>query len=625
MNVLNKQLIKLSICALFIFGFSSPALADIIRWHFSDTTFHDGTSVTGYFDYDTSSGDIISRNITTQNGNLTAYTYNNLNNNSSRQEVDTNNAFGFESILHFETPRVDPDGTGTTPQDRWLWVINPDSTNITLDLSQAVTYTLQPLNGNFGYENIRYWNLTPSGELIDYSDTTRYLNAVTLIPEIISTNTQGIIRWGFSGTTFYDGTSVTGYFDYDTSSGDIINRNITTQDGDLSTYNYNNLNNTVSWQEVDTNNLYIFESLIHFQTPRVDPDGTGTTPQDRLLWIINPDSTNIKLDLSQAVTYTLEPLNVAIGYENIRYWNLTSSGELIDYYDTTRYLNAVTLNPEIITIDDDDDRISNRVDTEPSTPSSAFSDIPDGTTGGEIIDNGDQELMVMDIPDPEGVMMIARSTGGTNPATVSVCGGSANITLTPGDIVIVTCGSVTLTAVKGTAGATFIGNDGTNANANINERNEVTFDPETVSFKTAAGNFAPIVVTVNGHKITLKPGETGKAIMIDIQPGSAVNSINLSSSGVIPLGILSSANFDATTVLPETVNLNGAGVKLVGKSNKSLCHEEDVNHDGLTDLLCKILTEELLIEPGTSIAVMKAQTINGLTIHGEDHVNIVPD
>ncbi len=51
-------------------------------------------------------------------------------------------------------------------------------------------------------------------------------------------------------------------------------------------------------------------------------------------------------------------------------------------------------------------------------------------------------------------------------------------------------------------------------------------------------------------------------VAIDILPGSDDNSINLGAAGVIPVAILGSADFDAESVLPESVFLGGAGVKL---------------------------------------------------------------
>jgi hypothetical protein len=114
-------------------------------------------------------------------------------------------------------------------------------------------------------------------------------------------------------------------------------------------------------------------------------------------------------------------------------------------------------------------------------------------------------------------------------------------------------------------------------------------------------------------------------VAIDIKPGSDPNSINLSSAGVIPVAILSSDTFDATTVDPDTVSFAGARVKMVGKSGKYLAHEEDVNGDGLVDLMCQVVTADFMIEEGESVAVLEAETYDDTPIHGEDNVRIVPD
>lgn len=111
---------------------------------------------------------------------------------------------------------------------------------------------------------------------------------------------------------------------------------------------------------------------------------------------------------------------------------------------------------------------------------------------------------------------------------------------------------------------------------------------------------------------------------IDIMPGSDTNSINLSSAGVIPVAILSSATFDATTVDPDTVSLAGASVKMVGKSDKLLASFEYVNGDGLLDLVCQVLTAEFMIEPGDTTVMLEAVTFSGISIVGVDSIRIVP-
>jgi hypothetical protein len=117
----------------------------------------------------------------------------------------------------------------------------------------------------------------------------------------------------------------------------------------------------------------------------------------------------------------------------------------------------------------------------------------------------------------------------------------------------------------------------------------------------------------------------GIEVAIDIKPGSYPNSINLSSAGVIPVAIFSTSTFDATTIDPDTLFLAGAAVGMVGKSGKLLCSAQDVNGDGLADLVCQFETAQLLLQPGDTIAVLVGKTFGGVAIRGQDSVNIVPD
>jgi len=128
---------------------------------------------------------------------------------------------------------------------------------------------------------------------------------------------------------------------------------------------------------------------------------------------------------------------------------------------------------------------------------------------------------------------------------------------------------------------------------------------------------------VNFKYTTPEPEPT--PVDIDIKPGSYPNSINLGSNGVVPVAILSSLEFDALTVDPETVTLAGAGVAVRGKGNKLLASEEDVDGDGLLDLSLKVETENL--DPGTfqdGYAILEGATYDGDPIEGYDEITIVP-
>ena len=118
------------------------------------------------------------------------------------------------------------------------------------------------------------------------------------------------------------------------------------------------------------------------------------------------------------------------------------------------------------------------------------------------------------------------------------------------------------------------------------------------------------------------------AVRIDIKPGNTDNTINLGSSGAIPVAILSSPAFDALTVDPLTIRLDGAAVKLVGKGERPLCSTSDVDGDGRMDLVCHILTSGLAAQ-GDGIAILTATTSStvsspGIAIQGADFIRIVP-
>jgi len=112
---------------------------------------------------------------------------------------------------------------------------------------------------------------------------------------------------------------------------------------------------------------------------------------------------------------------------------------------------------------------------------------------------------------------------------------------------------------------------------------------------------------------------------IDIRPGADPNVVNLGSHGVIPLAILSSAEFDATEVDPATVVLAGSSVAIRGRADRLMAHEEDVNADGLLDLVVQVETENLNPEEfQNGYAELTGETYDGVAIVGRAEITIVP-
>jgi hypothetical protein len=121
---------------------------------------------------------------------------------------------------------------------------------------------------------------------------------------------------------------------------------------------------------------------------------------------------------------------------------------------------------------------------------------------------------------------------------------------------------------------------------------------------------------------TITKGEPVE-VTIDIKPGSDPNPINPGSNGLVPVAIFSSPEFDATQVDPTSVSLAGASVAVRGKG-KSMAHEEDVNGDGLVDLVVQVETQGFDDLGAGGTVELTGTTFSGEDIVGYDDVIIVP-
>jgi hypothetical protein len=111
-------------------------------------------------------------------------------------------------------------------------------------------------------------------------------------------------------------------------------------------------------------------------------------------------------------------------------------------------------------------------------------------------------------------------------------------------------------------------------------------------------------------------------IAIDIKPGSSPNSINRKSKGKIPVAILSTEDFYA----PDMVDQGSLTFGHTGNEQSlAFCNirSEDVNGDGLGDLMCHFFTQLTEFNIDDMEGILKGKTINGIPIIGRDTVNIV--
>jgi len=110
---------------------------------------------------------------------------------------------------------------------------------------------------------------------------------------------------------------------------------------------------------------------------------------------------------------------------------------------------------------------------------------------------------------------------------------------------------------------------------------------------------------------------------IDIKPGGFPNAVNPKSRGTIPVAILSARDFDA----PRTVDRSSLTFGRKGDERSlAFCSDasDDVNGDGLPDLICTFYTQKTAFQTGDSQGILAGRTADGELIRGKDSVRIVP-
>jgi len=107
----------------------------------------------------------------------------------------------------------------------------------------------------------------------------------------------------------------------------------------------------------------------------------------------------------------------------------------------------------------------------------------------------------------------------------------------------------------------------------------------------------------------------------DIKPGTAQNKINPGSHGRVKVAILSSPNFDATSICIPTVGF-GKLCRSEGTSVVSYDYQ-DVDNDGDLDLVCQFNVDETGIDYGDSSASIVGNTDLGESFNSEDIIETV--
>ncbi|MEK7151441.1 MAG: hypothetical protein AAB784_01855, partial [Patescibacteria group bacterium] len=106
---------------------------------------------------------------------------------------------------------------------------------------------------------------------------------------------------------------------------------------------------------------------------------------------------------------------------------------------------------------------------------------------------------------------------------------------------------------------------------------------------------------------------------VDIKPGTYPNTINLGSKGAVSVAVFSTTDFDATTIDPRTVTLANASIKR--KSNGAAMYSfEDVNGDGLLDLVVHFDKKDLQLSETDTVANLVGYMFDGTEVIGSDSI-----
>lgn len=127
-------------------------------------------------------------------------------------------------------------------------------------------------------------------------------------------------------------------------------------------------------------------------------------------------------------------------------------------------------------------------------------------------------------------------------------------------------------------------------------------------YKLVISGVTPEIMQIN---IDIKPGNTGLA------------PINPRAKGKIPVALLSSQDFNALSANPASLTFGASG----NEGSLSHCGKggQDVNGDGLLDLVCHFENQDANFQKGDLEGILRGRTTTGTAFEGRGLLKVVPE
>jgi len=144
------------------------------------------------------------------------------------------------------------------------------------------------------------------------------------------------------------------------------------------------------------------------------------------------------------------------------------------------------------------------------------------------------------------------------------------------------------------------------------------------AFTFATGGDKTVTLTVTdpagASDATSRTVSVAWDLSIDVKPGNAdaIDPINPSAKGNVPVAVYSTADFDATTLDVSTLRFGPGGASAAHGG-----HVEDVDGDGLVDLLLHFPSADAGFAAGDTTATLSGRTVDGVAAVGSDAIRTV--